>query len=715
MTEIVQHLRSEGFEVDGFTPDGNIHRIKPSPDDNKKSAWYCGYQNHTRDGQLFYLVVYGDWRKNESPKKFHTLKGKVSPEDKKYIKEQSDKATEKSKKDKLDQHEEVAKEVQTLWDSLSQEGKSPYLDKKQITVCPNMGIRFNTFAEDIYVDARDENGKLWSLERIAFNGTKRFHPGGRIAGCHHVIGELTQDTIYFTEGFSTGCSIALATGCGVVCCFSASNIEANVDTFKKHYPDARIIICGDDDRLGDNNVGRNTADRVAKLFGAIAIYPKFKNEKSLGTDFNDLHCEEGLEEVKYQLAPEALPVSAETFNTHYIVNSPYPDENEKTMTRKGTKENIEELLRRLKVVVRYNVMSKNEEILIPHHSYSMDNYANATYSDIVSWCERVKIPTGNLQGYLTNIADKNQYHPVATWIDSKPWDGVPRLEHIYGTIKAKREREDSMVMMLKSLVMKKWMISCVAAIYEPNGISAHGVLVLQGNQYLGKTAWFKSLAPKDLECIKDGITLKVDNKDSVFQVVSKWIVELGEISGTFNKSELNHLKAFITMNSDELRRPYAKKESKYARRTIFGASENDQEFLMDQTGNRRFWAIACESINYDHGLDMQQIWAEIKDCYKNGHKWVLSAEELKELNRQNEQFTSVHPIEEMIRSYCDWDQPVAGLFQKLSATELLKEIGIDNPNQGHKNVAGRALRKLSKHHSVILDGFTKYLIPYPKK
>ena len=134
--------------------------------------------------------------------------------------------------------------------------------------------------------------------------------------------------------------------------------------------------------------------------------------------------------------------------------------------------------------------------------------------------------------------------------------------------------------------------------FNPDGISAHGVLVLQGDQYLGKTKWMKSLAPKELGVIKDGITLNPSDKDSVMQCVRNWIVELGELDATFRKSDIASLKSFITSDRDVLRRPYARLESEFARRTVFLHRLTQSNFTTQ--GNRRFWTIECEYIDYNH-------------------------------------------------------------------------------------------------------------------
>src|SRR5690606_39387898 len=147
---------------------------------------------------------------------------------------------------------------------------------------------------------------------------------------------------------------------------------------------------------------------------------------------------------------------------------------------------------------------------------------------------------------------------------------------------------------------------------------AEGVLVFQGPQNLGKTSWLKSLAPRELRLIKDGMMLRPDDKDSVKQVCSFWLVELGELDSTFRRADIAQLKAFITQDTDVLRRPYARRESTYARRTVFFGSVNPREFLHDETGNRRYWTIECESINSRHGLDMQQVWAEVLELWRAG-------------------------------------------------------------------------------------------------
>jgi putative DNA primase/helicase len=236
------------------------------------------------------------------------------------------------------------------------------------------------------------------------------------------------------------------------------------------------------------------------------------------------------------------------------------------------------------------------------------------------------------------------------------------------------------------------MIAAVAAAYLPDGISSPGVLTLQGAQYLGKTKWFKNLVPAELDLTQDGMILKPDDKDSVKQCTSYWIVELGELDSTFRKSDIAQLKAFITKQVDVLRLSYARRESRFPRRTMFFGSVNPREFLHDATGNRRFWTIECDAINHEHGLDMQQVWAEVRELWRSGESYYLSAQEMEALNDHNTDFMAADPIEERLLHELEWDAPLP-LWRWTQASTVLIECGIDRPTKSDTMVAGNLIKK----------------------
>lgn len=377
----------------------------------------------------------------------------------------------------------------------------------------------------------------------------------------------------------------------------------------------------------------------------------------------------------------------------------------KRLVPKSTLENLQALCQFLGTTVRYNVITKEEEILIPGEAFSRDNRANASLAWITSRCAEFDMPTGSVGDYLTYLADRHLYNPVAEWITSKPWDGQSRLQDLYDTITATGDSQA-----LKETYIRRWMISAVAAAFEPDGVSAHGVLVFQGDQDLGKTRWFKALVPKELGVVSDGRTLKPDDRDSVKQIVSNWLVELGELDATFRKSDIAQLKSFITRDRDVLRRAYAKRDSEFARRTVFFGSVNPKEFLHDHTGNRRYWTIECTAIDHGHSIDMQQVWAEVLTLYRAGEPWFLQADEFDGMTESNAAFEVVDPIDELITTGLRWGDATSD-WRWRSATEVLRELGRDTPTQAEATRAAHVIRKLNGKRSRKANGARTLYVP----
>ncbi len=540
--------------------------------------------------------------------------------------------------------------------------------------------------------------------------------GGEKSGGFFPLLPMKKDhtgTIVICEGWATGEAIHAATQHQVIVAFDAGNLQAVAESIREAYPHNDIVIAADDDKWHESprkrNAGLCCAVEAAKAISATVATPWFADESEQPTDFDDMMRINGDADVANAInnphhpdavdtrtnvqrkppvpdiaitEPDAmLPAQSGRFDLAAVDwDSEFDDVNGKGKPLE-TIGNAEQALKRLGVTVRYNVISKDIEIIIPNEGYSVDNEANASLAWIMSAFVRFGIPTGKLQDYLCNIADRNQYNPVANWITSKPWDGVPRLEKLVDTITADGEEPGNDIYLLKVAMITRWMISACAAAFNPQGVSAHGVLVLQGGQYLGKTMWFKSLVPSELRVIQDGLSLRPDDRDSVKQAVSFWLVELGELDATFRKSDIAALKAFITRDRDVMRRAYARNESQYARRTVFFASVNPRQFLHDPTGNRRYWTISCSAINHSHGLDMQQVWAEVyQEFYQKGASWFLTPDEMGLLNDHNKDYEVIDPIEERVNTRLDWDEPKQFWLWR-SATDVMQDLGFDRPNK----------------------------------
>lgn len=146
----------------------------------------------------------------------------------------------------------------------------------------------------LLIPVRDSSGTVQSLQYIAPDGTKRFLTGGKVQGGQFVIPGNAEKPLALCEGYATGASIHLACAWTVYVTFSAGNLPVVAAAVRKQFPDAQILICGDNDETG-----RDKGQEAAQTAQAHLVVPHFTTGS--GKDFNDLHLTEGLQSVRRQL------------------------------------------------------------------------------------------------------------------------------------------------------------------------------------------------------------------------------------------------------------------------------------------------------------------------------------------------------------------------------------------------------------------------------
>ncbi|WP_345758168.1 VapE domain-containing protein [Klebsiella aerogenes] len=374
----------------------------------------------------------------------------------------------------------------------------------------------------------------------------------------------------------------------------------------------------------------------------------------------------------------------------------------------NTRPNVERLLDNYSISAKYNEISKDVEVLVPGVSSGSDARDNCAVSEILSLAALNRLPMSNIEGHIKTIAVRNTYNPVRDFINQREWDGRSRFADLLNTISTPDDYSRDLLAML----VRRWLLSAVAAAYLDAGFWSKGVLVFQGEQSLGKTAWFKALLPPDnRNLVKVGATIDPSNKDSVASAISHWLVELGELDATFRKADIAKLKAFISQDRDDLRRPYDRLESKYQRRTVFFASVNPKHFLADDTGNVRWWTVPVTAVNYEHGIDTQQLWAEVLSWFEAGERWWLDRDEEAMLEVVNEQHGQTDPIEEMILARFDWRSDRLAAYIEMTATDVLLAIGQDRPTKSQATQCGNILRKLTGRDARRTSKGRFYLMP----
>ena len=354
--------------------------------------------------------------------------------------------------------------------------------------------------------------------------------------------------------------------------------------------------------------------------------------------------------------------------------------------------NVRHLLDQYGIVVRYNTIRKKLSITVPGYSGAPDNSDSVALSMITSLANLNNMATGSLANFVEVVGDQHQYNPVAEWITSRPWDGTDRLGPFCDTLVTDKSFSEG----LKRTLVHRWLIGAAAAALKPDTFRSRGVLTLQGPQSIGKTAWVSALVPDPI--LREGVVkldhhLDLGNKDTLLTAVCHWVVEIGELDSSFKK-DVARLKGFLTGDRDKIRRPYGRVDSEYPRRTVFCATVNDHDFLVDMTGNTRWWTIPVTSINFRHGIDMQQVFAQVAVDYENEEPWWLTMEEEAQLENCNEDHRRINAIEERVLAAIDVSPVTDGGLPAMTPTELLQAIGIANPSNTQAKECAVVLRRL---------------------
>lgn len=245
-------------------------------------------------------------------------------------------------------------------------------------------------------------------------------------------------------------------------------------------------------------------------------------------------------------------------------------------------------------------------------------------------------------------------HPVREYLRSLVWDGVKRAETLFidylGAEDSRYTRN----------VTRKALIGAAARILAP-GCKHDHMLVLVGPQGCHKSTTLKKLGK---DWFSDSL-YTMSGKDAYEQLQGNWIIELSEMAAT-RKAEVEQIKQFVSKQEDNYRAAYARRTQCHPRQCAFFGTTNDEEFLRDPTGARRFWPVVVTDAGKELGPRLtasiiDQIWAEVVTYYEDGETWYLdgAVEELARKVQADHTETSgkLGQIENFLNTLlpADWD------------------------------------------------------------
>lgn len=289
----MEALHQVGLDLDHEPEPGRLHRFG-----NGKVNWIKVFPD--RDGGVF-----GDWREGTTYTWQRRREG--PPPDAAElaaIRARAEQARKQAEAEREAEYQEAAKKAAATWAaSAPASDQHGYLVRKQIKA--HIARERNGA---LVVPLFDAEGNIQSVQSITADGRKQFLPGGRTKGGRCWLGEPNEaDTLLLTESFSTSASVIEATGWPTCIAFNAGNLTVVATDVARQFPDKRIVVCGDDDRHGQRNVGRERAVEAAKLAKGYAVFPAFDDPESKATDWNDLAQQEGIKVVRDQIVAALEP------------------------------------------------------------------------------------------------------------------------------------------------------------------------------------------------------------------------------------------------------------------------------------------------------------------------------------------------------------------------------------------------------------------------
>lgn len=250
------------------------------------------------------------------------------------------------------------------------------------------------------------------------------------------------------------------------------------------------------------------------------------------------------------------------------------------------------------------------------------NWSDTDDAGIRDYLESVYRITGKEKIYDALIleAHQNRFDEIRDYLCGLKWDGQPRLDELFIDYLGCDDNAYTRAVSRKSLT------AAVARAMYP-GTKYDYMPILAGPQGIGKSTLLRILGR---EWYSDSLTT-FEGKEAAEMIQGVWLNEIGELNG-LNRGETNAVKQFLSKVEDLFRVPYGRRTEVFKRRCVFFGTSNDDEFLKDRTGNRRFWPVDCaiqapkKSIWDDLEAEVHQIWAEATDRWRAGEPLYLTGE-----------------------------------------------------------------------------------------
>lgn len=195
---------------------------------------------------------------------------------------------------------------------------------------------------------------------------------------------------------------------------------------------------------------------------------------------------------------------------------------------------------------------------------------------------------------------------------------------------------------------KKMLVRSIACAINPKVFNKHAFILVHKQQSSGKTTFCRWLCPEKLQNYYTENINTID-KDGLTSLSENFMINLDELS-SIRKNDLNAYKSFLSRDKIKIRRPYGKHSIVTPRVANFVGSTNNEEFLIDTTGNVRWLCFEISSIDFDYKkkCSIDNLWRQAFALYNSGFKYELTDDELNENELANEKHRMTTSEEDLI-------------------------------------------------------------------
>lgn len=213
----------------------------------------------------------------------------------------------------------------------------------------------------------------------------------------------------------------------------------------------------------------------------------------------------------------------------------------------------------------------------------------------------------NMRRSVALVADDNRVDSARDWLESLTWDGVARVERFLPDYFATADTPYTRAVSLY------WWTAHAGRVLEP-GCKADMVPILVGEQGVGKSTGVAAIAP----AAENFVDVRLDHEDEEIarRIRGCLVGEIGELRGLSSR-DAESIKQLITMTHDTWTPKYVERAHTVPRRIVFVGTTNSDEFLADETGNRRWLPVRVGKVRVQAIRDDRlQLWAEARDLWR---------------------------------------------------------------------------------------------------